>query len=75
MLGYSVTGSIPVGWATIQNGANVNYIARNYIEAKSGFESQQGSGFEWRINPDLDVCDGENDDGIDDPIDPGEIEP
>ncbi len=75
MLGYSVTGSIPVGWATIQNGANVNYIARNYIEAKPGFESQQGSGFEWRINPDLDVCDGENDDGIDDPIDPGEIEP
>ncbi|MBW7844498.1 MAG: S8 family serine peptidase [Bacteroidia bacterium] len=73
MLGYSVTGSIPNGWATIQTGASVNYIARNYIETKTGFEAQQGSGFEWRINPDLDVCDGENDGGIDDPIDPGEI--
>lgn len=55
--GYSVTGNLPNGWVTIPTGTKVKYTARNFIEAKYGYEAQQSSQFEWRIAPNLNPCD------------------
>jgi hypothetical protein len=68
LIGHSINSSQPNGWVEIETGAMVNYIARNYIESKSGFEAKVGSGFEWRISHELNSCDSDGSEG-----DPGEI--